>query len=81
MPKQSALAATASTHDHERIATMYVEGNIVEHRTVSEFSDEMIYLDDSFSVGIHALKKKIPVRIAFITNIASKDSTTEAVVD
>ena len=29
----------------------------------------------------HALKKKIPVRIAFITNIANKDSTTEAVVD
>ena len=81
MPEQSALAATASAHDHERIATMYVEGNIVEHGTVSEFPDEMTYLDDSFSVGIHALKKKIPVRIAFITNIASKDSTTEAVVD
>jgi hypothetical protein len=34
-----------------------------------------------FRHSFHALKKKIPVRMAFITNIASKDSTTEAVVD
>jgi hypothetical protein len=56
VPEQSALAATASTHNHERIATMYVEGNIVEHSTVSEFPDEMTYLDDSFSIGIHIMR-------------------------
>ena len=81
MPEQSALAATASAHDYERIATMHIEGNIVEHGAIAESPNEMVYFDDSFSVCIHALKKKIPVRIAFITNIASKDSTTEAVVD
>ena len=81
MPEQSALAATASAHDHERIASMYVERDIIEHRAIAESPEEVVYLNDRFSVSIHALKKKIPVNTAFITNIASKDSTTEAVVD
>src|SRR5262249_4283705 len=81
VPEQSALAATTAAHNHERVATIYVKGEIVEHGAISESPDEMVYFDDCFSVRVHALKKKIPVRIAFITNIASKDSTTEAVVD
>jgi hypothetical protein len=59
VPEQSALAATASAHDHERIATMYVEGNIVEHGTVSEFPDEMIYLDDGGRVSGHEQNDEI----------------------
>jgi len=80
VPEQSALAATTAAHDDERLASMNVERDIIEHRALAESPDEMVYFDDCFSVGAHALKKKIPVNTAFITSIASKASTTEAVV-
>ena len=80
MPEQGALAATAATHDDERLASMNVKRDIIEHRAIAESPDQMFYLDDCFSVGAHALKKKIPVNTAFITSIASKACTTEAVV-
>jgi len=80
VPKQGALATAAAAHDDERLASMDVERDIVEHRAIPESSNQMFYLDDRFSVGIHALKKKIPVNTAFITSIASKACTTEAVV-
>ncbi len=59
---------------------MNVERDIIEHCAITESPDEMIYLDEGFCVGAHALKKKIPVNTAFITSIASKACTTEAVV-
>ena len=80
MPEQGALAATAATHDHQRLATMDIERNTVEHRSIPESADEMLYLNDRFSVRIHAPKKKIDVNTALVTNIANKDCTTAAVV-
>ena len=80
MPEQSALAATAAAHDDERLASMNVERDAIEYRAIAESSDEMFYFNDRFSVGVHAAKKKIPVNTAFITSIASKACTTEAVV-
>src|SRR5262245_66556066 len=59
---------------------MNIKRNVIEHRTVAEFSDEVGYFDDGVSVSVHAAKKKIPVSTAFITNIASNACTTEAVV-
>src|SRR5215470_2492371 len=59
---------------------MHIEGNVIEHCAVAECPDEMVHFDDGVSVGTHALKKKIPVNTAFITSIASKASTTDAVV-
>src|SRR5215813_2421724 len=59
---------------------MNVERNTIEHRAIAESPHEVIYFDDRFSVGAHALKKKIPVNTAFITNMASKACTTDAVV-
>jgi len=80
MPEQGALAATTPPHNDERLASMNVERDTIEYRAIAEFSDEMLYRNNGFSVGAHALKKKIPVNTAFITNIASKACTTEAVV-
>src|SRR5436190_24182965 len=59
---------------------MDVEGNVVDHNAISEFSDEISYFDDGFFVRVHVPKKKIPVSMAFVTNIASKACTTELVV-
>src|SRR6266700_6086830 len=81
MPEQCAFAATAAAHNNERLASINAKRNIVEHRALPEFPDEVDDFDDRFAVGIHALKKKIPVRTAFVTSIASKACTTEAVVD
>ena len=80
MPEQGALAATTAPHNNERLASMNVERDTIEYRAIAEFSDEMLYLNNGFSVGAHAAKKKIPVNTAFITSIASKACTTEAVV-
>src|SRR5205807_7652822 len=80
VPEQCALAATAAAHNDERLASMNVERDIIEHCAITESPDEMTYLDEGFAVGIHALKKKIPVNTAFITSIASKACTTEPVV-
>ena len=80
MPEQRALSTTAAAHDNQCLASMDVERNIVKHLAISESPDEIVYLDDGFSVIFHAAKKKIPVRTAFITSIASKACTTEAVV-
>ena len=80
MPEQGALAATTPAHDDKRLASMNVERDIIEHCAITESPDEMTYLDEGFCVGAHALKKKIPVRMAFITSIASKACTTEPVV-
>src|SRR4030095_7784225 len=59
---------------------MNIARNVLEHCSVAECPDKMVYFDDGVSVGIHALKKKIPVRTAFMISIASIASTTEAVV-
>jgi len=80
VPEQGALAATTATHDDERLASVDVERDVIEHCAIAESPDEMFHFDDCFSVGAHALKKKIPVNTAFITSIASKACTTEAVV-
>lgn len=80
MSEQGALAATTAAHDDESLASMDVERDIIKHGAVPESPDEMVYLNDCFSIGAHALKKKIPVNTAFITSIASKACTTEAVV-
>ena len=80
MPKQRALATTTSAHNDQSLATMDIERNIVEHSAIPESSDEIVNLDDRFLRCVHAAKKKIPVRTAFMTNMASKACTTEAVV-
>src|SRR5882724_9311458 len=80
MPEQSTLPTTTAAHDNERLATVNVKRNVIDHRAVSEFSDQIGYFDDGFSVSIHALKKKIPVSMALVTSIASSACTTEAVV-
>src|SRR6266480_3664487 len=59
---------------------MDIERDVVEHRAIAEFSNKAINLDHRFAVSLHALKKKIPVSTAFMTNIASKDCTTAVVV-
>ena len=46
MPEQCAFAATAAAHDHQRLATMNVEGDIVEHSAIAEAPDEVVYFDD-----------------------------------
>ena len=79
MPEQCALAATAPPHNHQRLATMDIERNTVEHRSIPESADEIVYFNDCFS-AIHELKKKIDVNTALVTNIANKDCTTAAVV-
>ncbi len=53
MPQQGALAATAAAHDDERLASMNVERDTIEYRAIAESPDEMVYLDDRFSVGAH----------------------------
>src|SRR5437870_12577018 len=80
MPEQRAFATTASAHNHERVATVDVEGNIVEHSAIPKSSDKIDNFDDGRFVGAHAAKKKIPVSTASVTSIASKACTTEAVV-
>src|SRR5262249_8809925 len=80
MPKQRALAATAPAHDNERLPPVNVKRDVIEHCAVAECVYQIRYFDDYFAVGAHALKKKIPVNTAFITNIASKACTTEPVV-
>ncbi len=80
MPEQGALAAATAAHDDERLAPMNVERNIIEHGPIAESPDEVVYFNDGFSVRIHAAKKNMPVNTAFMTNIASKACTTEAVV-
>ena len=80
MAQQRALATTAAAHNNESLTTMDVERHIVEHGAITESPNEIIHLDDGFSVIFHAAKKNIPVRMAFITSMASKACTTEAVV-
>ena len=80
MPEQCALAAAATPHNHQRLATMDIERNTVEHRSIPESADEIVYFNDGFSVRVHEPKKKIDVNTALVTNIANKDCTTAAVV-
>ena len=80
MSEQCALAAAAAAHNDESFATMNVERNIIEHCAIAESPDEVVYFNDGFSVRIHAAKKNMQVNTAFMTNIASKACTTEAVV-
>src|SRR5882724_1486779 len=80
MPKESTLSTAAAAHNNDCLTPVNVKGNVIEHCAVSEFSDKVGYFDDGFSVGTHALKKKIPVSTAFITSIASSACTTEVVV-
>ena len=53
MPEQGALAATTAAHDDKRLASMNVERDTIEYRAIAESPDEMVYLDDRFSVGAH----------------------------
>ena len=46
MPEQGAFAATAAAHDDERLASMNVERDIIEHCAITESPDEIVYLDD-----------------------------------
>jgi len=46
VPEQGAFAATAAAHDDERLASMNVERDIIEHCAITESPDEMFYLDD-----------------------------------
>src|SRR5207244_9663804 len=71
VPEKSALAATAATHDDERLASMNVERDIIEHCALAESPDEMTYLDEGFCVGALALKKTIQIRVALSTSLAS----------
>ena len=80
MPEQSAFAATAAAHDNQRLAAMDIERNTVEHRSIPESADKIVYFNDGFAVSAHELKKKIDVNTALVTNIANKDCTTAAVV-
>src|SRR5438034_10166935 len=59
---------------------MDIERDVVEHGAIAEFSNKAINLDHRFAVSLHALKKKMPVSTAFMTNIASKACTTAVVV-
>src|SRR4030095_5963715 len=59
---------------------MNVKRNVIDYRAVSESPDEIGNFDDGLFVRAHAPKKKIPVRMAFVTNIASNACTTELVV-
>src|SRR6478672_1643127 len=59
---------------------MDIEGDVVEHSAIAEFSNEAINLNHRFVVSLHAAKKKTPVSTAFMINIASKDCTTAVVV-
>ena len=40
MPEQGAFAATAAAHDDERLASMNVERDIIEHCAITESPDE-----------------------------------------
>ena len=51
MPEQGALAATAAAHDDERLASMNVERDTIEHRAIAESPDEMFYFDDGSVSG------------------------------
>ena len=46
MPKESTFSAATAAHDNERIAPVNIKRNAIEHRAVSEFSDEVVNLDD-----------------------------------
>jgi len=46
MPEQRAFATTASAHNHERLATVDIEGNIVEHSALAKLVDKIDNLDD-----------------------------------
>jgi hypothetical protein len=39
MPEQRAFATTASAHNHERLATVNVEGDIVKHSAIPKLVD------------------------------------------
>ena len=78
--QQRALAATAPAHDDERLAAIDVERDIVDHAALAEFSDEIGDFDDWLGIWFHAPKKKIAVRMAFVTSMASSACTTAEVV-
>src|SRR5437763_14992104 len=59
---------------------MDVERDIVEYSAISECTDKINNFDEGGFVGVHTANKKIPVSTAFVTSIASKACTTEAVV-
>jgi len=80
VPKQRAFTATTAAHDNDRFAPVNAKRDVIEHCAIAEFSDKVGYFNDFFSIGVHELKKKIPVSTAFITNIASNACTTDAVV-
>src|SRR5439155_60173 len=44
--EQRALAATAPAHDHKRLAAANVKRNVIDHRAISEFSQQMINFND-----------------------------------
>jgi hypothetical protein len=46
MTEQCALAATTAAHNHQSLATMDVERQLVEHSAIAEFPDEILYFND-----------------------------------
>ena len=62
MPEQRALAATTAAHDNQRIATMDIERDVVEHRAIPKFSNKaftsMIVSPLAFGSLVHAQKRK-----------------------
>ncbi len=46
MPEQGALAATTAAHNDERLASMNVERDLIEHCAITESPDERQYFDD-----------------------------------
>ena len=78
--EQRALAATAPAHDDERFAAIDVEREIVDDRALAESSDEIGDFDNRLGIRFHAPKKKIAVKIAFVTSMASSACTTDDVV-
>ena len=70
--QQRALAAAAPAHDHEGLAALDLEREVVDHAAFAEFSDQVFRFDDWLGLRGHAPKKKIEVKIAFVTSMASK---------
>ena len=46
MPKESTLSTAAAAHNNECLAPVNVKRNVIENRTFSEFSDEVVDFDD-----------------------------------
>jgi hypothetical protein len=46
VPKESTFSTAAAAHNYNRLTPVNVKRNVIEHRAVSEFSDEVVDFDD-----------------------------------